>query len=302
MKSKRQLYLYCDMEGISQISPKNQKAMQHGSQAWRLQGRAFMTSDVRAVCEASVEFGVDEIVLCDAHDNGRRVFNVLLEQLPGYIRVVKRPYLPGKARRMTQKAPYGIIMVGMYAMYGSRGFASHTIQSPPIGGITLNGIRIGEIGLELASFMDVKFLAIFGEASAVEEAKRLCPGVHGFAVKSLEKNWFPTAEENYQKIKEITIKALSAQEGAGSLHMDPPFWFTLEPTETYQFNPLKRGFAAWLAMYFFLHCFHGQFKDGKAVFKTKNVTAGLYGINMLRILMEYVQCEHYPDEKSDPEK
>lgn len=300
MKSKRQLYLYCDMEGISQISPENSKAMQHGSQTWRLQGRALMTSDVKAVCEAAGESGVDEIVLCDAHDNGRKSFNVLLEKLPVKIRAVKRPYLPGTARRMTQKEPYGIIMVGMYAMYGSRGFASHTIQSPPIGCITLNGVRIGEIGLELASFMDVKFLAIFGEASAVEEARRLCPGVHGYAVKSLEKNWFPTAQENYQKIREITIKALATQESAGSLHMDPPFYFTLEPTETYRINPLKKGFAAWLVRYSFFRHFHGWFKDGEAVFKTKNITAGLYGINMLRVLMEPVQSESRHGEEKRP--
>ena len=89
-RQKRQLYVLCDLEGASGISPANKQAMRHGSEPWRKEGRRFITSDVQAVCEAAVEFGIDEIVLNDSHDNGHREPNVLVEELPGNARLVRR--------------------------------------------------------------------------------------------------------------------------------------------------------------------------------------------------------------------
>ena len=50
----------------------------------------------------------------------------------------------------------------------------------------MNGLRVGEIGLELALFMGAKLLAVVGEAAAVKEARTLCPEVVGVPVKDLE--------------------------------------------------------------------------------------------------------------------
>ena len=36
---KRQLYVLCDIEGASGISPANREAMKHGSDPWREEGR-----------------------------------------------------------------------------------------------------------------------------------------------------------------------------------------------------------------------------------------------------------------------
>jgi len=183
---KRQLYVLCDIEGASGISPANRQAMRHGSEAWQAEGRGLITSDVSAVCDAANAFGIDEIVLNDSHDNGKREPNVLMDELPRNVRLVRRPHLPGKARHMVSGEPYGIIIVGQHAGYGAGGFAPHTIQSPPIGRVTLNGLRVGEIGLELALFMGAKLLAVVGEAAAVKEARTLCPEVVGVPVKDLE--------------------------------------------------------------------------------------------------------------------
>jgi D-aminopeptidase len=284
-EAKKQLFIICDLEGASQISPDNRQAMHHGSELWAAQGRQFLTSDVKAVCEAANEFGIDEILINDEHDSGKKEPNVLIDQLPANVKVIKRPHILSTPRKMAPH-PYGVIMVGEHARYGRGGFAPHSIQSPPIGSITLNGIEMGEIGLELAVFMDEKFLAIIGEEAAVVEAKELCPNVVGVPVKSLEKDWFPRAEDNYALIKANTAAALRLRDMAGSLHLDPPFKFTLTPTEEYCFNPKKKGTLPAVAAWWYHYFTRGKLDASQAAWQSKTVLEGLNYVHMLRLLME----------------
>ncbi|MFC2096056.1 M55 family metallopeptidase, partial [Candidatus Bipolaricaulota bacterium] len=220
-RDTRQLYILCDLEGASGISPENKKAINHSSELWHREGRALITSDVLAVVEAANEFGIDEIILNDSHDNGRRVPNVLMTELPGNVRLVKRPYLLGKPRRMVQGEPYGIIIVGQHAMHGGGGFVPHTI-SAPFGEVTINDTVVGEIGLELAVFMGVKLLAVVGEQAAVDEANALCPNAGGVPVKSFENKWFPSASETRPVIRERVLDALQRRDEMTGLQLDPP--------------------------------------------------------------------------------
>jgi D-aminopeptidase len=280
---KKQIYILCDMEGASQISPENRKAMHYGSEMWQQEGRRYVTSDLKAVCEAANEFGIEEIIVNDEHDYGNKEPNVLVDELPQNIKMVRRPHMPGTPRRMTQKNPFGIIMVGQHAMAGGGGFAPHTIQSPPIGQVTLNGLAVGEIGLELALFMDVKFLAVIGEEAAVQEAQAICPGVVGCVVKSLERNWFPTAEENYPVIKEKVLQALQRRDEAGRFHTSSPYRFTLRLTDDYIFDPAKRFPLRWLANLLFYRSYQGKLEEKEVSWETKKVVSGLNTLHMMRM-------------------
>ena len=280
---QKQLYILCDMEGASQISPENRKAMHYRSELWHQEGRRFVTSDLKAVCEAANEFGIDEIIVNDEHDYGNKEPNVFVDELPKNVRMVRRPHMPGTPRRMTQKDPFGIIMVGQHAMYGGGGFAPHTIQSPPIGQVTLNGCAVGEIGLELALFMDVKFLAIIGEEAAMSEASALCPGVVTCPVKSLERNWFPTAKENYPVIKDQVLQALQQREEAGSFHTPSPYRFSLRLTDDFYFDPNKRFAFRWLANLLFYRSYQGKMEEKEVFWETKKVVSGLNTLHMMRM-------------------
>ncbi len=284
-KTSKQLYILCDMEGASQISPENRQAMHYGSDLWQKEGRGFVTSDVKAVCEAANEFGIEEIIINDEHDYGNREPNLFVDQLPHNVRMVRRPHMPNTPRKMVQKNPYGIIIVGQHARYGGGGFAPHTIQSPPIAEVTLNGLSVGETGLELALFMDVKFLAVIGEEAAVKEARELCPNVITVPVKSLEKNWFPSAQENYSTIKEKVFQSLYQREEADSFHLDPPYQFSLKPTENYYFDPDKRFMFRWLAKLFLFRMYKGRMERQAAFWETKKIVNGLYGLQITRLFM-----------------
>jgi D-aminopeptidase len=281
----KQLYILCDMEGASQISPENRKAMHYGTDVWQQEGRGLITSDLKAVCEAANEFGIDEIIVNDEHDYGNKKTNVFVDELPKNVRMVKRPHMPGTPRRMVQKDPFGIIMVGQHAMYGGGGFAPHTIQSPPIDKVTLNGLAIGEIGLELALFMGVKFLAIIGEEAALSEAKALCPGVVTCPVKNLERNWFPKAKENYPIIKDKVLQALQQRDEAGGFHTASPFKFSLGLTDDFIFDPKKRFAFRWLANLLFYRWYGGKMEENEVSWETKKFVSGLNTIHMMRMFV-----------------
>jgi len=280
-QAKKQLYVLCDLEGASQISPANAQAINHGSKLWQEDGRRFITADVRAVCDAANEFGIDEIILNDSHDNGHRTPNVLMQDLPDNVRIVRRPYLPGKPRKMVQGEPFGIVIVGQHAMCGGGGFKPHTI-SGHIGEVTLNGIEVGEIGLELASFMGVRLLAIIGEEAAVQEAKGLCPNTIGVPVKSLERDWFPPASETRSAIYEGVLEALQKRDEATGLHLEPPFRFAYKPADGYALDPTKKFFLHSLVKHILFGRCKGRMSESQASWETKTIVGGLYAIATCR--------------------
>jgi D-aminopeptidase len=283
-RKKSQLYVLCDMEGASQISPENRKAMHYGSELWTQEGRGFITSDVKAVCDAAIEFGIDEVILNDSHDYGHREPNVRVNELPSNVRVVRRPYLPGKPRHMVKGDLVGMVIVGMHAMHGGGGFAPHTI-SAPFGEVTINGIKVGEIGLELALFMGVKLLAIVGEQAAVDEAKALCPNVVVIPVKSLENDWFPATDETHPRIREGILQALQGQNGATGLCLKPPFRYTLKPADGFFFDPDKKSFLRWLARLTLFGLTKGRLSEGEASWETNRVVLGLHVLHSTRTFM-----------------
>ena len=283
---KRTLYILCDLEGASGISPGNRKAMHHGSELWASEGRALVTSDVEAVCDAANEFGIDEIIIDDEHDCGKREPNLLVTDLPPNVRVLRRPHLPGKARKVIGGEPFGMVFVGQHAMFGGGGFAPHTIQSPPIGAVTVNGLRVGEIGLELAKFMGAPLLAVIGEEAAIAEARALCPRVVGIPVKSLERDWFPSADETRPTIRRNVLDALRTRDAAGGLDLKSPFRFTLAPADDYVFDPNKKMPLRWLTRLFFFQVYGGRLTEREAAWETKTVLRGLYALQCARMFLK----------------
>ena len=282
--SKRQLYVLGDIEGASGIFPDNRDAMNHGSEAWRAQGRSIMTSDVLAVCEAANEFGIDEIILNDAHDNGKRTPNVIPEELPDNVRLVRRPYLLGKPRHMVQGDPYGIVIVGQHAMAGGGGFAPHTI-SWQFAEVTINGILVGEIGIELALFMGAPLLAVIGEQRAIDEAHELCPNCVGVPVKSLEQDWLLTPEEAFPRIKAGTFESLEQRDAMRGLDLQPPFRFMLRLDRRMQFEPDKRFFLSSLMRHLLFRRCRGAMTDREVSWEAKTIIGGLYMLHAMRAYM-----------------
>jgi len=62
---RQQLVIIADMEGASGIFEGSHSWLWNGHEDWGKFGRECITSDVLAVCNAALDFGVDDIMLYD---------------------------------------------------------------------------------------------------------------------------------------------------------------------------------------------------------------------------------------------
>lgn len=257
---KRQIIVISDMEGSSGIFESNRNCLKNGSDEWRSYGKKQMTSDVLAVCEAINEFGIEEIFYYDSHFAGNPEYNVELEKLPTNIVLAdtkNRCFYWRRIRGQACENPIGIITVGQHARYGEKNaYFAHTIQSPPIQELRLNGIHIAEIGSSVLNFPNVPFVANIGCAASEKEAKELSESVTHISVKSKVDNWEPSSEETYSIIKDGVKKALSELHMKKPVEFEAPYKFEMKLTEGYQFKKeqsiswkgsIEKNYANWEA-------------------------------------------------------
>jgi D-aminopeptidase len=264
---KKQLVICTDMEGASGIFEENYKAMIHGTEEWKNVGRECMTSDVLAVCEAANEFGIDDIMIYDGHYAGNPEPNIITEKLPANVRLFDTPDRRFQWRRIrgqAQQEPYGIITVGQHARYGEKNaYFPHTIQSPPIERVLLNGIHIAEIGHAVLNFRGVKYIANIGCNASMKEAKELSETVAAISVKDKTKGWEPSPKETYPIIKKGVLDALRNIEIACAVNIEPPYEFSMTLFEGYKFETPNK--ISW----------KGHFDKRKAFWEAPSVEMGL---------------------------
>jgi D-amino peptidase len=170
----------CDMEGVGGIVHESQ-ASPHGAEY--AQGRAWFMAELVALVEGLREGGADEVVVYDEHYYGR---NIDLAQLPKGARAIcgKPPYRGDWAGGLDASFA-GLVLHGFHSKSGTRnGLLCHTYE-PDIADLLLNGVSVGEIGMEAAIAGDfgVPTVLVVADSAGVAEAAALLPGVVGVAVK-----------------------------------------------------------------------------------------------------------------------
>jgi len=236
----KQLILIADMEGASGIFDHNKSWAYNGHQDWREYGRDCITSDALAICNAAVDFGIDDILLYDAHYAGNPEFNILLDKLPPCVRVfdVKdRRFDWRRIRGQAVQHPFGLITFGQHAREGTpNAYFPHTIQSPPIKNLMCNGLHIAEVGSAVLSFKGVPYLANVGCQASMDEALELSDKIVTIPVKNKSKGWEPSPKETYPLIYSSVITALERANQAKGVTLEPPFHFSMELCEGYVFD------------------------------------------------------------------
>jgi len=247
MKMK-QLILCADMEGASGIFEGCNKWLWHGHDEWRNYGRKCITSDALAVCNAAVDFGIDDILLYDMHWAGSLEFNIIIEELPNIVRVFDVPNRASDWRRIRGQAaqnPFGIITLGQHARYSDAptenyctrdAYFHHTIQSPPIKNFYVNNIHIAEIGSAVLSFKNAPYLANIGCQASMAEALELSRNIVCIPVKAKAKGWELKPEETYPLIYAGVTKALNNVNQATTVKIEPPYKFSMELCEGFVYE------------------------------------------------------------------
>ena len=265
------------MEGASGIFEEQKSWIWNGGDEWRQFGRECITSDALAICNAAVDFGIDDILLYDGHFAGNPEFNIILEKLPKIVRVFDVPNRVFDWRRIRGQAtqnPFGLITFGQHARYGARNaYFPHTIQSPPIQNFFINGFHIAEIGSAVLSFNNVPYLANIGCQASMTEALELCNQIVTIPVKDKSKKWQPKPEETYPLIYSGVMKALSEATLEKIVKIEPPYKFSMELCEGFAYN--LESNLSW----------KGSISSRKAEWEAPSIEIGLELFNYVRGLL-----------------
>lgn len=141
----------------------------------------FLTGDVNAAVEGSLEAGVDTVVVLDGHGPG---FSIDLETLTPKAQLIR-------GRRVSEleglDSSFDLMFcMGAHSMAGTPdGLLSHTLSSASIVNMWLNGRPVGEVGLwaAMAGELGVPVGLVVGDGAAVREARSLLGDIEAVAVK-----------------------------------------------------------------------------------------------------------------------
>lgn len=124
----------------------------------------------------------EEIIIYDEHYYGR---NIDLGLLPENVTVIcgKPPCRKDWAGGLDNSFA-GLILLGFHSRNNTGGLLHHSYE-PDIRDLILNGVPVGEIGMEtaIAGDRDVPLVMITADSAGVKEAGTLVPGVVGVSVK-----------------------------------------------------------------------------------------------------------------------
>lgn len=170
----------CDMEGVTGVVSYEQAVP--GKPEYEYGRRMFM-SDLLAAIEGLRAGGADEVVVYDEHYGGR---NIDMAALPEYARAIcgKPPYREDWAGGLDESFD-GMALVGLHSKFGTPDGLLHHTYERDIADLALNGVSVGEIGMEAAIAGDygVPVVLVTGDSAGVAEAKELLPGAVGISVK-----------------------------------------------------------------------------------------------------------------------
>ncbi len=173
------IYISADIEGVGGVA-----RHEHS----RVDGREYplarrlMTNEVNAAIGAAFEAGAMDVTVSDSHNVG---LNLLPEELDERARLVM-----GSPRTLSMM--HGIdatfsaaFFVGYHAMGGTMDASIVHTFTGRIQEVRLNGVKVGEIGLNaaLAGHFGVPVAFVAGDLAACREAEALLPGVRTLAVK-----------------------------------------------------------------------------------------------------------------------
>jgi len=164
------ILIAADMEGITGVVAGEQVTPGHHEYG---RFRSLMTHDVNAAISGAFDAGADEVVVSDGHWDER---NILIEELDSRARLNSGTPAPFSMVQGIDAGVDGVMFVGYHARSGTQNAVlDHTWSTTRIADLYLNGIVVGEIGLNaaLCSHYGAPVLMISGDQSACAEAVNL---------------------------------------------------------------------------------------------------------------------------------
>ena len=174
------LFIAIDLEGICGVVSEADTARE-GAAAQR--ARAHMRADLDAVLAGCEAAGAEEIVVCDAHDDGR---NLDPTGLPPSVTLVSGSPAPGSMLEGLVPDCEAALFVGYHGRAGTLGAVLEHTWNYKIFSATVGDLEIGEFGVGalVAGELGVPAVYLSGDDKAATEAEELTPGIVTTVVKT----------------------------------------------------------------------------------------------------------------------
>jgi D-amino peptidase len=169
-----------DMEGVTGVTTYDQVVPGRADYAY---GQKMFMADLLALINGLNDGGADKIVLYDEHYDGR---NILVSMLPDNTTAVcGKPNYTLEDPGCLSRDCHGLIMLGFHGKAGTKGATLPHSYEHDHADIRINGISVGEIGVEsaIAGDFNVPLIMVVGDSAGVAEAQALIPGVLGVVTK-----------------------------------------------------------------------------------------------------------------------
>jgi len=222
------VYILVDGEGITGVVNHPLQVMPDSPGYEEM--RKFLMSDLNAAIAGAEEAGAKEVVVYDMHVYG---LNVILDELhTGAVAVLGKPPKVKPPAGMDESFD-ALVMIGYHSMAETEGgLLAHT-YTLDMKALRLNGVLMGEIGLEaaMAGSVGVPLVMVSGDSVAMDETKALIGDFEGACVKYAAGEsgalCLPLTETG-AIIKNKAISALQRVKSFKPYRVSPPYSIEIE--------------------------------------------------------------------------
>ncbi|MFT5130721.1 MAG: D-amino peptidase [Rhodothermales bacterium] len=212
MSTRPKYMIRSDMEGASGVVSYDQVLPERPDYPI---GQRLFRADLGSCIAGLRDGGAGEIVIYDEHCDGR---NIDADWLPEDVSFIagKPPYRADWAGGLDASFA-GLVMLGFHSKWGTpRGLLHHTYEHD-ICELRINGVAVGEIGMETAIAGDfgVPLQLLTADSAGCQEAQTLVPGVRTVAVKE-------SVSETGGQCYPLSQTTAWIREAAAAIVTDPP--------------------------------------------------------------------------------
>lgn len=209
----------------------------------------LLLEEVNAVVEGLVCGGATEIIVWDGHGGSNSLDITKLHQ------AASLGTLGGDLARVNllDAGFDAAVQIGVHALQGkSDGYLNHSYNSHNVADMHLNGMRIGEIGINtlMASYFDVPTILVAGDTAACTEAKEFIGEKDVITIETKRSiSRYTVVNHNPVKVrKELTAKAKEAIAQSSQMtpkNLESPYEFKIQfmcpnAADTYEMRGAKR--------------------------------------------------------------
>jgi len=242
------IYVVCDLEGTAGVVDFKLQCM--ADEKYYQQAIRLATLELNALIDGALEGGATEVYAWPGH--GAFPGGVDVELVHPECKLVMHA---GDAGPVGFDESFDtMFQCGLHAMAGAEnGVLSHSFM-PFLKNVWLNGVKIGEIGMNVISFGEVGVPSVFisGDQAAVDEAKTLVPDIEGAVVKwgleekhklgalSVRKVVSLSPEKARRLIRETARKAMDKIGRIEPFKFNPPYTMKVQYTQAKYTDQIMR--------------------------------------------------------------